>query len=256
MSAQHQQWITLDSCITDYISESEQSDTAYFKLFHIACRGMDNLGIDFFYTVQSFKIPVNANLTVTLPANCIKVTKAGVFNDQGEVIPLDQNSNLSAAFDLQPSRLSQTQDSTIVSFSNPQGLVWYNFWDGFGLNNLYGLPSGSPFVGSYKVDNENGVLVLSQNFSYSYVLVECITSPNENGTYYIPIQFREALIAWLAWLDIRSVPSSRRGNLGDKRDRKTEFYNQRRNAKAQYDPLILAEAYQWLLQNQRLSVKS
>src|SRR5436190_8272965 len=141
--AQHQQWITLDSAITDYIVESEQSDTAYFKLFHSACRCMDNLGIDFFYTVQSVKIPVNANLTVTLPANCIKVTKAGVFNEQGEIIPLEQNSNLSFAFDLQPTRLSQTQDPSIVSLANPQGLVWYNFWDGFSLGNLYGLPSGS-----------------------------------------------------------------------------------------------------------------
>lgn len=253
---QHQQWITLDSCLTDYMMESEQSNTSYLKLFHIACRGMDNMGIDFFYAVQSLKLPVNANLTVTLPPNCIKVTKAGVFNDQGELIPLSQNSNLSTAFDLQPTRLSQTQDNTIVSLYNPQGIVWYNYWNGFSLSNLYGIPSGSPFIGSYKIDNGNGVLVLNESFSYDYVVVECIVSPSENGTYYVPIQFREAIIAWLAWIDIRSVPSSRRGNLGDKRDRKSEFYNQRRLAIAQYDPCILADCYEWLLKNQRLAVKS
>lgn len=254
--SQHQQWISLDSCITDYMMESEQSNTAYLKLFHSACRGMDTLGLDFFYPVQSLKLPVNANLTVTLPGNYRKVTKVGVFNDHGEIIPLDQNSNLSTAFDLQPTRLSQTQDPTIVSFYNPQGIVWYNYWDGFSFSNLYGIPSGSPFIGCYKIDNENGVLVLSQNFSYPYVVVECVVAPNENGTYYIPVQFREAMIAWLAWLDIRNVPSSRRGNLGDKRERKSEFYNERRLAIARYDPLILSEAYEWLLKNQRLAIKS
>ena len=64
--AQNLQWITLESVITDYLNESEQNISKYVKLFHIAVRGMDNMGIDFFYTVRSFKLPVNANLTVTI----------------------------------------------------------------------------------------------------------------------------------------------------------------------------------------------
>jgi hypothetical protein len=57
-------------------------------------------------------------------------------------------------------------------------------------------------------------------------------------------------------MDIRSLPSSRRGNLGDKAQRRSEFYNQRRLANARWRPVDLQEAYEWSLKNQRLVVKS
>lgn len=256
MALQHQQWIPIDSVITDYLTESEQSNHKYFKLFHSAFRGMDNMGIDFFYTIQSFKLPVNANLTATIPANCIKVSKVGVFNQQGEVIPLSQNSNLSTAFDLQPTRLEQTQDNTIPTQISQNGIYWYNYWNGSGYTNLYGLPSGSPFVGNYKIDNANGVIVLSQNFAYDYVLVECVTSPVEGETYYIPVQFREALIAWLRWKDNISIPVKTHVSNSNIQMRRHDFYNERRLAIAQYDPVNLPDLYEWNLKTMRLTVKA
>jgi hypothetical protein len=72
----------------------------------------------------------------------------------------------------------------------------------------------------------------------------------------VPIQFREALIAWLAWQDIINIPSTRKGNLGDKRDRKNNYYNERRLANAQFKPLYIMEAYEWNLENQRMTVKA
>jgi hypothetical protein len=97
---------------------------------------------------------------------------------------------------------------------------------------------------------------LNENFGYAYLMLEYLSAPQEGQQYYIPIQFKEAMIAGLAWLDIRSLPSSRRGNLGDKRDRRHEFYNQRRLGWARYRPFSLIEAYEWSLSNQRLSVKA
>jgi hypothetical protein len=52
------------------------------------------------------------------------------------------------------------------------------------------------------------------------------------------------------------MPSTRKGNLGDKRDRKQEFYNQRRIANAQFKPLYLMQAYELNLDNQRMTVKA
>ncbi len=254
--SQHQQWINLDDPIYHYITESEQSDHKYFKLFQSAIRGMDNMGLDFYYTVQSFKLPPNANLTVTLPANCIKVTKVGVFNQQGEVIPMPTNNNLSTAFDLSPTRISQTTDNTIQTQLNQQGVWWYNYWNGQGFSNLYGYPSGSPFIGSYKIDNANGVIVLSQDFSYPYVLVECITSPLQGETYYLPIQFREAMIAWLAWKDTRYIPSKTHVQNSNVNMRRHDFFEARRLAIAQYDPVNIPDLYEWNLKNQRLTVKA
>ncbi|MGB5050910.1 MAG: hypothetical protein WBO46_18335, partial [Caldilineaceae bacterium] len=251
-----QAWISLDECITSYLDESEQSNHKYFKIWHLSFRAMTELGLDFFYSIRSVKLPINANLTVSLPANCLKVSKVGVFNSKGEVIPLSSNNNLSTAFDMNPTRVSQTQDSTLVDNNSANGGVWYNYWNGSSLGTLYGVPSGAPFVGSYKIDNENGVLVLNESFSYDYVVIEYVPSPDEGGEYQIPIQFKEAVISYLRWKDIISLPNSRRGNLGDKRDRRHEFFNDRRLAIARFDPINLSDLYEWQLKTQRITVKA
>ena len=132
----------------------------------------------------------------------------------------------------------------------------WNFWNGYGLSNLYGLPSGSPFVGSFKIDNKNGVIVLDEFYDFEYVMLEYIASPVAGGEYFIPIQFKEAVIAYLRWKDIISLSTSRRGSLGDKRDRRAEYYNERRLAIARYDAVKLSDLYEWNLANQRMAVKS
>lgn len=254
--AQHQAYISLDSCITDYMGEAELSVHRYKKLFDIAFRGMDNMGLDFFYEIQTFKLPVNANFTVNTPANCLTLIKAGVLNGGGEIIPLYSNSKLTTYADALPNRLTLTQDNTIFNWDICANGGWYyNYWANGTYTNLYGLPSGAPFVGSFKYDSVNGIIVLDETFQFPYLIIECLVSPQEGEEYYLPIQFREALIAWIAWMDIRSMPISRKGNLGEKRDRKSEFYNQRRLAIAQYSPFRIEDAYQASQEQTRMTIK-
>ena len=136
------------------------------------------------------------------------------------------------------------------------GNVYFNYWDGWAYGNLYGVPSGQPFVGSFKVDSQNGVILLNETFIWDYIILEYLQGPDQNQTIYIPIQFKEAIIAYLAWKDIRSISSSRRGNLGDKRDRRHEYYNERRLAYARFKPFSTDVAYQLNLENTRLTVKA
>jgi hypothetical protein len=100
------------------------------------------------------------------------------------------------------------------------------------------------------------VVLLNQYFYYSFLMIEYLSSGNPDEPFRIPIQFREALLSFLAWRDIASMPSTRKGNLGDKRDRKQEFYNQRRIANAQFKPLYLMQAYEQNLDTQRMTVKA
>ena len=256
MASQERNYITLESVINDYIDESEQSVHKYAKLYNIAYRGMEKMGLDFFYKIRTVKLAVDTtNYTVMLPNDYISYTKVGVLNSRGEIIPLIYNEKMTFYADQQPDRLALTQDNTLVDWYNQSYPLFYNYWDGYGFTNIYGYPSGSPFVGSFKIDDSNGVVLLNENFYYDYVMIEYLAAPNPEQKYMIPIQFREAMIAWLAWRDIANMPSTRRGNLGDKRDRKSEFYNQRRIANAQFKPLYLNEAYEWNLMNQRLTVK-
>ncbi len=256
MAAQHQQWISVDECITAYMDRAELSNHKYFKLWHIAFEGMQDMGLDAFYVVKSVKLPVNANLTVTLPADYLQYSKVGVLNEQGEIITMGVNNKLTVAFDLNPTRLEQTQDNNIPTQLNQQGVWWYNYWNGQGFSNMYGYPSGNPHIGSFKIDNANGVIVLSENFSYSYVMLEYTASPKEGGEYYIPVQFRTALIAYLGWQDTFFIPRKTHVANANSGTLQHNYYNQRRLAIARYDPVNLPDLYEWNLQNQRLTVKA
>jgi hypothetical protein len=255
--SQTRNYITIDSVINDYIDESEQSVHKYAKLYNIAVRGMEKLGLDFFYKIRTVKIPIDTtNYTAQLPNDYISYTKIGVLNSVGEIIPLKFNNKMTYYADQQPDRLALTQDNTLATWYQSDMPLWFNYWDGYGFQNIYGLPSGSPFVGSFNIDDSNGVVLLNQYFYYSYLMIEYLSSGNPDEPFRIPIQFREALLSFLAWRDIASMPSTRKGNLGDKRDRKQEFYNQRRIANAQFKPLYLMQAYEQNLDTQRMTVKA
>lgn len=256
MATQNRNWITLDECITSYMDEAELSNHKYFKIWHLAFRALTEMGLDAFYFVKSIKIPVNANLTATLPADYLQYSKVGVLNEQGEIITMGINNKLTVAFDLSPNRLTQTQDSTIPTEISEQGICWYNYWNGYAYAPFYGLPSGAPFIGSFKIDNANGVIVLSENFSYPYVMLEYTASPVPGGDYYVPIQFKEAVIAYLRWKDKISIPVKSHMDNSNIGMRRHDFFNERRLAIARYDPINIPDLYQWNLESQRLTVKS
>lgn len=253
----HQQWIDIQEIVSAYLDRSEQSIHKQFKCFHIAIDGLKQMGLDFFFTVKSLKLPINGNLTVNLPADYLNYTKVGVFNTSGEVIPLSYNNKLTYFADQLPTRQSQTEDSTLFNFYNFNSPIFYNYWDGFGISNLYGIPSGSPFIGSFKIDNSAGIILLDEGFTfnYPYIVLEYIASPKPENGYYLPIQFKEALIAFIGWQDLNYMPNTRKGSLGDKQLRMKNYYNERRLAKARYKPIQLEDAYEWNLRNQRLVVK-
>ena len=255
MSNTHQQYVSLDTVINLYLDRSEQSVHKYYKCWQIAFSGMEELGLDFFYQIKSVKLPVNSNLTVNLPDDYLNYSKVGVLNSQGEIIPMGYNSNLTTYADLLPNRESVTQDNTIIDLIQFNTPIWYNYWNNGAFSALYGLPSGSPFVGNFKIDNHNGVLLLSENYGYEYVMLEYVATPKQGEEYYIPIHFKTALMWYIAYNDIAMLPNTRRGSLGDKEQRRRQYYNERRLANARYRPVDLETAHQWSMELQRLTVK-
>jgi hypothetical protein len=253
---QHQPYIALDSVINDYLNESEQGVHKYFKVWHLAFRGFENLGIDAFYRIKTLKLAVADNFTVQLPQDYINWSKVGVLNDRGEIIPLNYNNKLTHYAAFSDDRLSKTQDNTLLD-DNLQngGWYWYNYWNGYSYQNIYGVPSGSPFVGSFKVDTANGLILLDESFQYDYLMLEYVASPQEGQEYYLPFQFREALIAWLWWKDKRAITVNR-GQVGVSRDLRNDFYNERRKAIAQWRPIRIYEGYQASQEFTRLAIRT
>jgi hypothetical protein len=251
----HRQFIELEECINSYISESEQSIHKYFKLWQLAFRIMTELGIDFFNQIKSVKLPVNPNFTVTLPSDYLNYSKAGILNDRGEIIPLKYNDKLTGYAQFSADRVQKTQDNTLFNYYQYNYPIWYNYWDGGSFNNMYGIPSGAPYVGSFKIDNSTGVILLDETFCFDYIMLEYVASPQQDQPYHVPVQFKEAIIAGLAWLDTRSIPSKTHVNNANVGMRRHEFYNQRRLGWARYRPFSLIDAYEWTQTNQRMCVK-
>jgi len=251
--AQNLPYIDLDNVINDYLNESEQGISRYFKVFHLAFRGFEDLGLDAFYRIKTVKLPVNANLTVSLPADFIQWNKIGVLNDKGEIIPLWENDKLTNFAAFSPTRTTQTQDDTLGENAGLNG--WYNYWNGAAYTNIYGTPSGAPFVGSFKVDTANGLILLNEHFRYDYLMIEYISSPKEGEVYYIPLQFREALVAWLWWKDRRAF-NTYKGQVGISRDLRNDYYNERRKAIAKWKPLRVYDGYAASQEFTRLTVRS
>ena len=257
--AQHTSYITLDSVVNDYLNESEQSITKYFKVWHVAFRGLEQMGLDAFYRIQSVKLPINSNLTVTLPANYLKWTKVGVLNSRGEIIPLNYNDNFATFADLLPGRVEDTTDDTLLWGGWGTG-IWANWWNGSAYTNIYGTPSGQPIVGSFKLDEENGVILLNHTFTehYDYIMLEYVASPQpqQGNDYFLPVQFREALIAWMTWKDGKAKSMRSHMALGTNRDNKHDFFVERRNAIARWKPVRISEMYQASQEQTRMAIKS
>ena len=256
MSAQRMAYISIDSVINDYLEEAEMSVHRYAKAWQLCFRGMEDMGIDFFYTIRSVKLPVLANKTVLLPPDFLQYTKIGVLNDVGEIIQLKYNNNLTLIGDLLPNRQTLSVDPNITpGWYNCNSPVFYNYWTNDCYTTLYGMPSGGVYVGSFNIDLPNGVILLNEHYSNDYLMLEYVASPNPTIDYNVPMQFREALISWLWWKDKKAV-NVKRGQVGISRDLKSEYYNQRRLANARWRPLILDQAYQLNLDMQRLTVKA
>lgn len=255
MSAQSMAYISIDSIVNDYLEESEQSIHKYAKCWQLCFRGMEDLGIDFFYQIRSVKLPVLANKTVQLPLDFLQYTKVGVLNSSGEIIQLKFNNNLTFFGDTSPNRQAVSED-------NQNNLGWYdgspcfyNFWYNGSYTQQYGIPSGGTWIGDFNIDVPNGVILLNEHYGYDYLMIEYVASPNPNADYTAPVQFREALIAWLWWKDKKAI-NIKRGAVGISRDLKSTYYNERRLAQARWRPLMLDQAYQLNLDMQRLVVKA
>lgn len=248
-------YISLDSVVTDFLTEAEYNQSKYFKIWQIAYRGLEDLGLDAFYGIKSVKLPINANKTVELPADFLKWTKVGILNNHGEVIPLYYNDKLTTYADVFPDRIEATTGTP--NLSGDWGVnSWWNYWNGYAYTNIYGAPSGAPFAGDFKIDLDNGVILLNDKFKYDYVILEYVASPKPGGEYYLPVQFREALISWVRWKDSISIPVKSRPQQSNVEMKRRDYYNDRRVAIARWKPTRAYDMYQVSQEMRRMAIRT
>ena len=86
--------------------------------------------------------------------------------------------------------------------------------------------------------------------------MEYLSSPADDVDYKIPIQVRDAILAYIAWKDIEYMPTGRRVNLSEKQIRRREFYNQKRLSRLRVKPVTPWDANEVIRMGQKLVAKA
>ena len=256
MSKDTAKWVGLSEVIYQYIDQARLSNADYRRLWTIGVRGVEEMGMDVYGTTKSVKLSVNANKTVTLPSDYVGFSKAGIFNQKGEVATLRRNKNLSSYKISQTDRTQSNTDNSTGNTYRLQDLAFVNYFDGARYVNIFGTGSVLNAAGEFDIDEEQGLIYLDNEYGYDYIVLEYLSCPSDDDEYKIPIQIREAVLAFVAWKDIEHLPLGRRASLGDKQLRRKEYYNQKRNANLRENPIMLWDANEIIRMGSKLVAKS
>lgn len=252
---QIQRNVKLSDCVFMYIDESKQTSKEFRRLWALAFRGLTDIGLDVSWTPKTTLINVNANLTADVPTDFIDWVRIGVFNSAGEIATLRINEQLTTYRDNVASRLSDisAEVTSVESYSQfPFGLGGF---DDSGYEHFFGAGSGLLQAGECKFDSANGIIILDPKFSHSQVVFEYISSPMMDDDYAVDLKCQEALIAWLRFKDIQSLPSNRMVNVSEKQLRQREYFLQKKLARKRVKPFRLQVSEQYSRESMRLAVK-
>lgn len=249
-------FIPLREIVDDYKIEADLPESAHFRLWQMAVRGMQEIGFDIFVEPVTRKLGVNPNLTVDLPQDYVNWVKVGVLNDEGEIATLRYNPDLSSNAVLAGDRLSNITDNRIEEFDDKwfwgyRNLYWENEYFKF-----FGAPSGTNNLGEFDVKEDLGLIFLKPGFTYDYVILEYLPDPGASEDFLVPVYARECILAWIAWRDIINKPGSRRVTGNEKVLRKREYFNTRNLLRRRLNPFRIPDANDTIREGQKLAVKS
>jgi hypothetical protein len=250
------QWVELAEIIYQYIDQAKMNSSEFRRLWPIAVRGVEEVGLDVFLTAKTEKLMVNANKTVDLPSDYIGFSKVGVLNPDGEVSTLRKNNNLTSYKIDQSDRLTSNYDGTSGNNYRLQDMAYVNYYDGARYVNVFGAGAKLNTMGTFDIDEEKCILYLDNEFGFDYVILEYFSSPADDPNYKIPIQVKEAVLSYIAWKDIEFLPTGRRVTLGDKQLRRKEFYNEKRKANMRINPVTPWDANEVIRLGQKLAAKA
>lgn len=245
-------YVTLQETIYLFMSEAALPASQYFRLYQLAVRGLQKLVRSTHGEPVTRLLEVAANKTVELPEDYIQWVKVGVINEEGEVATLRRNTNLSKLDATSVDRLANLQAAMGISSEE----VFCNYAMDGGIYHLLGAPGGLIAAGEFTVDEPNGLILLNGEFDQPNVLLEYIADPTRSEDTKFPIQCQEALIAWLRYMNIVSLPSGRRQNLGLIQTYKSLWTTALKVAKYELRPFYISEANDVIRLTNRASIRS
>ena len=254
--------VTMD--VDDYISNVNDA-----MLRNIALRGIREFGFDVTSRIKSLKRTINANNTIDLPTDYVDLVKIGIVGADGTVYVLNQNKNINYSRKESttvtpvddeggPMYLSQnevenrTDDKTsttgadVLSSDDPfESYVFRNYIYENTLGGLYGIGGGHG-MGEYRINLDQNRIELDTSSDISEVVIEYVADEARSSNPLIHVYAEEALRSYMYYKLCErksTVPAN------EKMRARSEYYNERRKAKARLGNFTRDEALRTIRKN-------
>lgn len=205
----NQGYITLDEVVTSWLARKKQPMHRYAHALSYAIDGLKELNFDVLAEIKTVVLPIDsATKSVNFPADYSNYTKVGVCVN-GNLITLGLNPYMctEAMYDdcgnldtFVGGNLKGLQYN--VSEGEPEwgGYWFYNYEGGA----MFGHGGGFSRHGYYKEDREHRRFLFNSDIRASEIVLEYVTNGYRPGeTTLIWEQAKDALIAWIEWIDCR-----------------------------------------------------
>lgn len=194
-------YVKLKRVVSMFLDANDKSMGDFDKAWIIAFRGMTTMGFSAEWEAKTVRLPVNGNLTVTFPSDYIMWNRIGVMNASGEISTLKINDSLTTFKDNNPNRIAQIYPD--IPTLDLNGVIINPFYLGYYFGNwygpLFGLGNGLVQYGDIRIDEKNGLIVLSPQYPYNDIMLEYVNCPQKDEDYQVHTCLQEALIAFLEW---------------------------------------------------------
>lgn len=256
-------YIPLKKLIATYLLSADQSSHLFFRIYNLAVAGLEGeFGLDIMNSFSTELLDINPNKTVLIPDWCTKFSKCGVLNSRGELVTLKVNNQLSLYHSVYFSQTDRTQglpllpsilggNEVITGQPYAYNTYYLNYFNGTSFN-LFGLPSGTPTIGTYKIDIKNNIIQLNSNFPFSQLIFEgqgSALNPDIDD-YEIPVDAAPAMDAWIRWRNMIDLP--RKYSQSERKMAQRDYTVEKRKAKVRLNPANIgnmqdAERESWTL---------
>jgi len=284
VSTKGMNYVTLTELIGDFKVTMDGDDYAAnasdSAIRNIALRGIREFGFDVTSRVRSIKLSIESNDTVTLPDDYVDVVKVGIVDSDGILRPMAQNKNINYS---QKYALNEAGDATTDSTTDSDGgpldisdnlilnrvddktatqsssadsgdldhYIFENYLYQGGVGRMYGVGGGMR-VGDYRVNLDQNRLEIETNSGNSDVVLEYIADEARSTNPVIHVYAEEALRCYIYYKLCErksNVPANEKGRA------RSEYYNERRKAKARLGNFTKDEALRVIRKNFKLAPK-
>jgi len=236
-------YIPIKECVAMALDEYSKSIGDFDKCWVFAFRGLEDMHYNIAAEPKTIRIPVNGNMTATLPADYTNWVKIGLLTNTGEVSTLRINNALTTYKDLQPDRVSSLTADVNSGWSGSNSVFpFLNYYYNGVYTPLFGVGGGLVQFGECRVDDANNVIILPENFAYSEIILEYISCPTRDEDYLVDRRLREPLITFIGWKL--------------KLDTDVNYYARLTEARRKIRPVQLQTFEQVIRENQKFCIKA